>query len=214
MNQEIKSQVNMRYLLGLVANLTLGTFNVGFVISGNNQVGSILEAQFGWEHNIEAKNWNTAISSASISGLIIGSFAAGKLLSNGRRKAIILMSLLSCVSIVPTLFLNIWAILIGKFIFGIASGTIIVASSIYLNETVPVELSSTFDFTTNLGVILGITICLVAGLALPDTKVELELAQTTRIWRLISGMPIFFASVSLSNWLCFFKYEPLKYCIN
>ena len=214
MNQEIKSQVNMRYLLGLVANLTLGTFNVGFVISGNNQVGSILEAQFGWEHEVEAKKWNTAISSASISGLIIGSFTAGKLLSNGRRKAIILMSLIACLSIVPTLFLNIWAILIGKFIFGIASGTIIVASSIYLNETVPVEQSSKFDFTTNLGVILGITICLVAGLALPDPNVELVVAQTTQIWRLISSMPILFASMSLFNWLCFFKHEPVKFYIN
>ena len=174
MNQEIKSQVSMCYLLGLVANLTLGTVNVGFVISGNNQVGSILEAQFGWEHDIQAKKWNTAISSAAISGLIIGSFTAGKILADGRRKAIILMSLLACLSIVSTLFLNIWAILIGKFIFGIASGTIIVASSIYLNETVPVEWSSTFDFTTNFGVILGITICLVTGLALPDPTTELE----------------------------------------
>ena len=47
--------INMRYLVALVANLTLGTFNVGFVVAGNNQVGSILEAQFGWEHDVEAK---------------------------------------------------------------------------------------------------------------------------------------------------------------
>ena len=110
------------------------------------------------------------ISSAAITGLVIGSFAAGPLLKAGRRKAIILMNVIACLGVIPTLFLNIWAILVGKFVFGLASGTIIVASSIYLNETVPVEKSSTFDFTTNFGVILGITICLSLGLGLPDAS--------------------------------------------
>ena len=74
------------------------------------------------------------------------------------------------------MFLNIWAILAGKFIFGLASGTIIVASSIYLNEIVPVEKSASFDFTTNFGVILGIAICLALGLGLPDSSKDLEAA--------------------------------------
>ena len=80
------------------------------------------------------------------------------------------MSILACCGVVPTLFLNLWSIIIGRFIFGLASGTIIVASSIYLNETVPAEKSSYFDFTTNFGVILGITFCLLLGLGLPDAN--------------------------------------------
>ena len=79
-NNTGQKTINMRYLVALVANLTLGTFNVGFVVAGNNQVGSILEAQFGWDHDNEAKKWNTVISSAAITGLVIGSFAAGTLL--------------------------------------------------------------------------------------------------------------------------------------
>ena len=102
------------------------------------------------------------------------------------------MNLVACIGVIPTLFLNIQAILVGKFVFGVASGTIIVASSIYLNETVPVEKSQTFDFTTNFGVILGITICLLLGLGLPDTSTDMEAAKATQFWRFINGVPIFF----------------------
>lgn len=164
----------MKYLIALVANLTLGTFNVGFAIAGNNQVGRVLEAQFGWEHDTEAKQWNTVISSTSITGLVVGSFAAGYLLKTGRRSTIMSMNVLACLAVIPTMFLDIRAILVGKFIFGLASGAIIVASSLYLNETVPAEKSSTFAFTTNFGAVLGITICLALGLGLPDASMEPE----------------------------------------
>ena len=42
-------------------------------------------------------------------------------------------------------------LLFGKLIYGIAASVVIVASSLYLNETVPVEKSAVFDFTTNFG---------------------------------------------------------------
>ena len=122
------------------------------------------------------------------------------------------MSVIACIGVIPTLFLNVWAILAGKFVFGLASGAIIVASSIYLNETVPVEKSATFDFTTNFGVILGITICLVLGLGLPDASTDPEAAKSTQFWRVINGMPILFGTISLLNWLCFFRFESLKFC--
>ena len=110
------------------------------------------------------------ISSAGIVGLITGSFTCGHLLSAGRRKIIIQMIILACIAIIPTLFLNKWAIIIGKFTLGLASGSIIVASSIYLNETVPVEKSSLFGFSINFGVVLGMTICFVLGLGLPNVR--------------------------------------------
>ena len=102
------------------------------------------------------------------------------------------MNLMACLGVIPTLFLNIWAILVGKLVFGVASGTLIVASSIYLNETVPVEKSQTFDFTTNFGVILGMTICLLLGLGLPDASSDIEAAKVTQFWRFINGVPILF----------------------
>ena len=80
------------------------------------------------------------------------------------------MIILACCATIPTLFLNKWAIIVGKFALGLASGSIIVASSIYLNETVPVEKSSLFGFSINFGVVLGMTICFVLGLSLPNVR--------------------------------------------
>ena len=168
--------------------------------------------KFGWEHEKEAKFWNTIISSSGIVGLIIGSFTAGHILSLGRRRTIIVMSFVASLGVIPTLYLNLWYIIAGRFIFGLAAGTIIVASSIYLNETVPPEKSSTFDFTTNFGVILGMTTCLLLGLGLPDANKDLIAAKQTEFWRFINVAPLVLCLISLFNWICFFKLESLKYC--
>ena len=96
-----------------------------------------------------------------------------------------LTSLLCMCAVVPTAFLNLYSILVGKFFFGLAAGGLIVASSIYLNESVPAEHSSTFGFTTNFGVICGIMLCLLMGIALPDPKQDAAAAMTDEFWRVI-----------------------------
>ena len=199
----------MTYLFWLVLTLTLGTTHVGFVVAGNNEVGSVLAEQLGWTAEGTASRWNTAISSTGIAGLITGSFAAGFFVKAGRRKCILWLSILAIVGIVPTLFLNVWAILIGKFIYGFSASVIIVASSLYLQETVPAEKSATFDFTTNFGVILGITILLVVGLGLP-TSAEGKMADHT-YWRIVVGLPLAFILLQLILWIGVFKLESVKY---
>ena len=206
------SPFNMTYLFWLVFALTIGTTHVGFVITGNNEVGSILALQLNWDSpDVEgsAKLWNTVISSSGIVGLIVGSFTAGFVVKAGRRKSIILMSIVAVAGIVPTLFLNVWAIIAGKFIYGLAASVIIVASSLYLQETIPAEKSAAFDFTTNFGVIFGITINLVLGLILPTDDAGKE-ADNVR-WRIILALPLAFIAVQLVLWLLIFKLESLKY---
>lgn len=103
------------------------------------------------------------------------------------------MSFVCIFGIVPTLFLNLWLIYIGKFIYGFSAGVIIVASSLYLQETVPAEKSATFDFTTNFGVISGITICLVSGFGLPTSEEDKE--NDVVYWRVILGLPLVFCAL-------------------
>ena len=129
--REVKvMKINWGSLMFIVIVLTLNVALVGFVIAGNNQIGGILAAQLGWGKD-KADKCNTAISALSVSGLVVGSFAVGPLLKYGRRKTIIFMNILAAFAIVPTLFKNLVSILIGKFIFGLASGCLIVACSIY-----------------------------------------------------------------------------------
>ena len=153
--------------------------------------------------------WNTVVSSTGIVGLIVGSFGAGLVVKEGRRKSIISMSVICVLGIVPTLFLNIWAILFGKFVYGVAASVMIVASSLYLQETVPAEKSATFDFTTNFGVILGITINLVMGLILPQDSEE-QMNDKYQ-WRIILALPLFFIILQLLLWCLIFKLDSLRH---
>ena len=193
----------------MVSTLTLGCANVGFVIAGNNQVGGILSQKLDWGDS-ETRN-NTAISSAGVSGLILGSFAiepVRRLI--GGRKSIMLTSLICIAAVIPTVIVNLAAIIIGKFILGLASGALIVASSLYLNETVPNEHASTFGFTTNFGVICGIMICLVMGVALPDPKTDPQAAHDNTFWIYMNAFPALIGAVNLVLWLFIFKYESIK----
>ena len=191
----------------------MGCANVGFVIAGNNTVGGILAVKLDWGDN-DTMN-NTAISSAGVSGLIIGSFIINPILNRiGRRRSIIWTSLGCAVGIIPTIFLSLAAILIGKFIFGLAAGGLIVASSLYLNESVPSDYSTTFGFTTNFGVICGIMICLVMGAALPDPKTDAVAANDDKFWIVISAFPALIGGINAILWIFIFKLESVAACLS
>ena len=70
-------------------------------------------------------------------GITVGSFAANIFVEYGRRKTIIACNLVIIVATVMTLILNFWLIVIGKLIFSIAAGMILIATNLYLNETIP-----------------------------------------------------------------------------
>ena len=205
-------KANWCYLIPLVCTLVMGCSMVGFVIVGNNQVGGILAEKLDWED--KAKTYNTAISSWGISGLIIGSFAVGPLLKViSRRSVIILTSLICALAVLPTIILNLWAILLGKFIFGLAAGGLIVASSIYMNETIPAEHSSTFGFAINFGVISGIMLCLLIGAGLPDPADDPQAAKDDSFYMVINLIPTVIGCLNILLWLCFFRLESLKSCM-
>ena len=205
-------QINWRYLIPLVSTLTFGCANIGFVITGNNQVGGILSEKMNWGES-ETTN-NTAISSASISGLLVGSFAIGPILQViGRRNSIMLTSFMCIISVIPTVFLNLTSILIGRFALGLSAGGLIVASSIYLNETVPVEHSYKFGFTINFGAICGVMLCLAMGAALPDPKKSPAEADANTFWIFINMFAAIIGAVNLVLWLFVFKHESVKACL-
>ena len=73
-----KKEIRWGYLISIAMTLTLGCANVGFVIAGNNTVGGILAQKLEWGD--KDTKYNTAISSAGVSGLIIGSFVINPIL--------------------------------------------------------------------------------------------------------------------------------------
>ena len=78
--------------------------------------------------------------------MTIGAVSGGMLMKIGRRKAVIIscsIGLLgSSISILP---LNLYSILIGRFIFGISSGLLSSITPRFLEETIPNHLFDTLQ---------------------------------------------------------------------
>ena len=77
------------------------------------------------------------IATVEVFGVTAGSFAAGDFVEFGRRKTIIFSFVVILLATFMTLVLNFWMIVIGKLIFSLACGVSLIATNLYINETVP-----------------------------------------------------------------------------
>ena len=82
--------------------------------------------------------------------------------------SIILMNLLIALITIPTfLTSNYWIIITQRFFLGFLSAVIVNASSLVISETFPTEIQTTFGIVINLGIVVGILVNQLFGLALP-----------------------------------------------
>ena len=100
-----------------------GNLQAGFAIAGNNQVAPVIKIKFGWSKD-DATLYNTMISSSAIIGVVIGALAGGKFIQYGRRKSLIIFNLISALSLILCMFLNLGAICAGRLIFGFCCGVL------------------------------------------------------------------------------------------
>ena len=127
------------------------------------------------------------IAFVEVFGITIGSFAANVCVQYGRRKTIIYSLLVILVTTCMTLVQNFWLIVIGKLIFSTACGLTLIASNVYINETIPRAQQSLFGNLINFGIVTGIFMQLAFGLAFPDIKDQPEEAKKTQLWRVAYG---------------------------
>ena len=149
----------------------------------------MIRAKFGWDKE-EAILYNTIISSAAVLGIVTGSLAGGKFITKGRRVAIIVFNVFSAMATALTMWLNFPAIVIGRFFYGFCCGVFSVAGPKMLDETVPIQLNSTFGTATNTFLSGGIMIAILLGVFLPAGD-DYEAQVNTNYWRVIYGAPFF-----------------------
>jgi MFS family permease len=136
------------------------------VIAGNNQAGDVFKYKFGWTDK-DADKSNTFISSAGILGLIIGSLLSTKIVVFGRRIIAILFSFFIILVVSAMLIWpGFYMMCIGRVMTGFSAGVLITCVSLTLSETIPAEYESTLSCTINLGIVLGLTVCMFSGLPL------------------------------------------------
>ena len=78
------------------------------------------------------------IGSSAVLGATIGSFSAGKIISIGRRKSIIIFNFFAMAAVFATLVLNFYSMCFGRLVLGFCGGLFSVALTRMIEENVPV----------------------------------------------------------------------------
>jgi len=147
----------------------MGMFQLGYVYTATNQTASTLDVQFGLTSKEDQKLYHTVIGSSAVLGAAIGSFAGGKLIQFGRRRMMLVFNVVGVVAVGLTLILNVYAICLGRLVFGFCGGIFGVALPRMIEETVPQRLLGPFGIVTNLSVNTGGLVAILMGAGLPES---------------------------------------------
>ena len=109
------------------------------------------------------------------------------------------------------MILDLYCILIGRFLLGFAGGVILCASTLYITETVPTNLCEIYGLAMNNGIITGMLITNLFGFILPISGTEES--KTTNLWRVSVGFGLIPAMITQVLFQFSFKKESLKYII-
>lgn len=97
--------------------------------------------------------------------------------------------MLSAITIIPTLFLNIYLIVLGRLLTGFAGGVLNAGSMRMLEESVPPYLISTYGPLANVLFSFGLMLADLMGIFIPTDPVEMA---TTNKWKIVFGVPWIF----------------------
>ena len=130
----------MCYVTAYVACWSIGVWYYAFTLFGNTQTTTIFEAKMGWTKD-ETIFYNTLITSASVVGLTVGSFAGGPMIKNGRRKGALIANIVGVASAVLAMIGSIPFLSIGRFCCGFAGGIYNVICGKMIMENLPDKLA-------------------------------------------------------------------------
>lgn len=141
----MNKSVNKGFIGIFVFTLNIPGVLLGYAMAYQNQVSPCFNIKFNWNDESTANKWESYLGSSVTLGMTIGAVGGGLLMKIGRRRAILYCCILGMIAngitIVP---LNIWAILIGRFLFGLSVGFFSSICPRFIEETVPNHLYDAF----------------------------------------------------------------------
>jgi MFS family permease len=123
-------------------------------------------------------------------GICVGAASGGRFVSYGRRRLLIIAALIGIPGVALTLYVNLYALLAGRVIFGLSCGLMTVAGPRMVEEYVPPHLYSTLAPFFTIAGPFGAFICLLGGLLLPPDGASQSQLDANTTWRYIFGFPI------------------------
>lgn len=202
------AKVNHKFLFPFACLVGMSTIQYGFALAGYNAVGPYLAEVNGWKES----ETTTVVAAMTAVGLGIGSFLGGFVVQKGRREMILIMNILGAFGTGITLIEEFYAIVAGKTIFAIATGVLLVAAPLILEETIPVQAAGIYGSFTNIFVVLGLsTMMFLAGIIPTETEANY---YTSNAWRLIHGLNFIPQAISMIGFGFFVKTDSIKFHID
>ena len=118
--------------------MTFSGITQGYGMSSANQLAQTFNAKYNWDTKKEQDLHNTLIGSSTILGCTIGAAMAGKIISIGRRRTLLMCCAIGIFGTGLSLIENFYMMILGRTIFGLACGIQTVVTPRYIEEYVPV----------------------------------------------------------------------------
>jgi MFS family permease len=156
--------------------------------------------------------WSQLLTGICTLGAAVGALSSGPLTRFGKKNCIHFANIVLIVGCGLTLIQNIYIVVVGRFLFGLAAGSFTVFVPSFINELTPTELKGPFGSATQLLVTFGILVSNLLGIPLPSEN-DLEKSDFIKYeyWRVLFALPIVFAIVQEVLLFTVFNYETPKY---
>eukprot|EP00744_Colponema_vietnamica_P009941 GILI01014093.1.p1 GENE.GILI01014093.1~~GILI01014093.1.p1 ORF type:complete len:490 (+),score=167.23 GILI01014093.1:146-1615(+) len=207
--ESVPSLFSQLALLGAVSTAAFGALMFGYSLGVLNTSQNFIAHEFGW--SVSQKSlYSSLITSAMPAGATVGSLVAGNLVeTRGRKTTMQLNALVMLIgSVIAFLSWELFSLLIGRFISGLAVAIIAMCSPLYIAEISPPQRRGMFGTFPQLGITGGIMLSFAVGLYLPESP-----STPTNWWRwmfLIGSVP---ALLQLVLFTFFFDYESPNWLI-
>lgn len=203
----------MCYLTLLVLIISLTGVLVGYAMAYQNQLNKTFYYKYKWTENNKGL-WEGIIGSSVVVGMILGASGSGTVMGKGRRIAMLWASYIGIAGCIITQVTNIYALIFGRFLFGLSTGAMVCVGSKYLEETIPAKLYEVFSPLIIAGNSFGTLCAFLLGLILPNQFNTDALAKSS-MWRLFYAyIPVFMYGLFILGMFTIGKHDSIKFLIN
>ncbi len=144
--------------MGFILTVGIGAMNFGYSVGVFNSLMFDF-LRFVFNKDIVDKDfWSQLLTGICTLGAAVGALSSGSLTNYGKKKCIHFANIVLIIGCLLTLFQNIYIVVIGRLIFGLAAGSFTVFVPSFINELTPIELKGPYGSATQLMVTFGLLV--------------------------------------------------------
>ena len=134
------------------------------------------------------------------------------MIKSGRRRTIIIAVIIGVIGASIAIYESVWAILVGRLIYGFGCGLIAIAMPRSMEETVPEHTVGTYAGLYCLSFATSVLIAYLLALILPqDTNTAALIATNRTYWFFI--LPLIVYAIMIFLLLTIITQEPIKFLL-